>query len=989
MLTAKVTTSVLAVALGLACVSHAGAQSERKKEAGPGESSSTKDLAMDLSAQWIWNARQDYQSYNDTIVARKTFSAPAVRHARMAITADTRYRLFINGTWVNDGPCRSWPAHYQYDELDVTDHLRPGENEIRVIAKYFGVGTFHQIPQQAGLLVQLDVVPAEGAPFSVVSDASWEVADAAGWRSNSPKACVQMGPFEVFDARRESEAPFQKATILYGTHEGPWQDLNPRDCPLLTKAPFALCTFTGASVVRKDWLSFGFPTAQLLYPGAVKANNHNSMASAVATVVECGADRTLRIEAPGSTVIVNGKRGRGGEFQLKRGANLLCAVVTSYFGHWRQDNEIRFVDTEGFELRNPLDGNADNPWCFVPFEDAKFQSSDIGYALMDPPERDTLDKRIRGAIRAHQKRMTDLATFRQEYGGQAQTLSSSQELFDSVHWQFKSRDVLGDAAELVENPGALIEDNAVSTLVHPSGDGDIELVYDLGEQNCGYYRFDLTAEEGLAVDIFGVEYLTPTGRVQHTQNYRNGMRYVCKEGRNQFTSLLRRSGRYLFITLRKQTKPVAIRHVQLVESTYPVQETGRFACSDPALGRIWEISARTLKLCMEDSFTDCPVYEQTLWVGDARNEAVFGFTAFGAHDLARRCIRLAAQSLEQYPIVLCQVPSTWETLLPAWSFLWGISVWDYYAYSGDKALLTEVWPLVIQNLEGAEGYSDACGLFSGPFWNMFDWSGIDDGHHTVLHNSMFVVGAIDAALKCGEALGDASKDAWLKAYRTKLVAGLNALWDGEKRAYPDSVHNDGTVSGSTSIHTHFLSLLYDIAGEENRGSVLGNMLSPPEGMVRVGSPFAIMYLYEALEKAGHADRIIASIQESYAPMLELGATTVWESFASGTTGGSGFPTRSHCHAWSSAPIHFLNRIILGIVPEGAGGRAFTISPRMNGLSWAKGASASINGPVEVSWSLSGKTLAVTASAPEDAALQFIRNDSHDGLTVTFNATPVP
>ncbi len=47
------------------------------------------------------------------------------------------------------------------------------------------------------------------------------------------------------------------------------------------------------------------------------------------------------------------------------------------------------------------------------------------------------------------------------------------------------------------------------------------------------------------------------------------------------------------------------------------------------------------------------------------------------------------------------------------------------------------------------------GLFSGPFWNMFDWSGIDDQHETVLHNSMLMVGAIDAAQKMAGVLGDA------------------------------------------------------------------------------------------------------------------------------------------------------------------------------------------------------------------------------------------
>jgi hypothetical protein len=590
-------------------------------------------------------------------------------------------------------------------------------------------------------------------------------------------------------------------------------------------------------------------------------------------------------------------------------------------------------------------------------------------------------------IQGHQESVTSVEALRDVFGEKIRKLSTAHDLATDVHWQFKERQVVAPATTLVENPAGLMYDNAEVTVVQPTADGDVELIYDLGEQNCGYYQFDLMAEQGLILDVFGVEYIAPDGRVQHTQRYRNGMRYVCREGVNRFTSLARRSQRYLFLTLRNQTRPVTIRNVRLLESTYPVVERGRFACSDERLNRIWEISARTLKLCMEDTYTDCPLYEQTLWVGDARNEALFAFTAFGAHDLSRRCIVLTGQSFDQYPLTLCQVPSTWEIILPAWGFLWGISVWDYYAYTGDRAFLEQAWPWVVQALEGAARFTDERGLFSGPFWNMFDWSGSDQNHNTVLHNSMFLVGAIDATLKCAQVLDDQPRQQWLQGYRDRTVQAINALWDDQRGAYPDSVHNDGTISPKSSIHTSFLALLYDVAAEEQREQVLQNLLDPPAEMVKVGSPFAILYLYEALEKAGRQDRIVESIYESYLPMLELGATTVWESFSTGTTGGEGFPTRSHCHAWSSAPIHFLNRIVLGILPQGVGGREVIVSPRLNGLSWAEGTTATFAGDVSVAWKLSDHTLTITATGPEGTRLRFEPNATLEGLRVVFNGEP--
>jgi hypothetical protein len=121
-------------------------------------------------------------------------------------------------------------------------------------------------------------------------------------------------------------------------------------------------------------------------------------------------------------------------------------------------------------------------------------------------------------------------------------------------------------------------------------------------------------------------------------------------------------------------------------------------------------------------------------------------------------------------------------------------------------------------------------------------------------------------------------------------------------------------------------------------------------------------------------------------MLDLNATTVWETFANSPGRLQDFPTRSHCHAWSSSPIHFLNRIVLGIVPVSAGGTRFSISPRPSGLDWARGASASIHGPVEVSWHKEGETIEIEAKAPKSVELEFVDNESLQGFKVNYRRT---
>lgn len=942
-------------------------------------------------AKWIWQNQADDNPYNQMVVARKRFAIDAVGRATLRITADSFYRLSVNGQWVGDGPCRSWPEHFQYDVLDVTPYLRAGQNEIRILARYFGVGDFHRVPKRPGLLVELAVARQSGPPLVVASDASWEIAESPALVRNVPKQSIQMEPAEVYDARREGHLQFAPARELFAAEAGPWKDLQARDVALLTRQPFALKAFLGAKVVKCEGLNFCLPAARLVNPGVIEANNHASCACGMATLLENAAPAVVELQTENMRVAIDGRPAPDGRIELAPGRHLVLAFVRNVFGH-DKEKSLRFLNPAGFKLVNPLAEADANPWCFLRFPEFAHTGDDLVRAPFDKevPRLAEISTGYQREMEQALRGVKNLGDFQARLGSRAERMEAAKMFVEEISWLFRNRQVVGDAGALVREPAALMAENPEITTVLPGKQGDVELLYDLGEQNCGYWAFDLLADAGVAVDIFAVEYIAPDGRVQHTgAGYRNGMRYITRAGLNRFTSLKRRSGRYLFVTLRNQKAPVRLRHLHLVESTYPVAAVGRFAASDARLEKIWEISTRTLKLCMEDTYTDCPLYEQTHWVGDARNEALFGYSVFGAEDLGRRCIRLTAQSLERYPITGCQTPSSWDVLLPAWSFLWGISTWDYYWATGDRRFLAEVYPAVIRNLKGAEKYVGADGLFSGPFWNMFDWSGADQNQKTVLHNSMFLVGAIDAALKDAEVLGDTQHTAWLKGLRARLVASINRLWDVEKKSYPDSIRADGSVSPSTCQHTSFLAILYDVIDPAHRTDARRNVLDPPAGMVRIGSPFASLYHYETLEKLGLEEEIIAQIYQNYLPMLEAGATTVWESFPSGTTGRGGFPTRSHCHAWSSAPSYFLNRIVLGIKPTAPGAARVELSPRLAGLTWARGAVATVRGPIDVAWKLADNVLDVTCTAPEGVQVAFVKNPSHAGKTVTFNGQPVP
>lgn len=61
---------------------------------------------------------------------RKTFSVMNVKKAVISVSADARYKLWINKSLVAVGPCKGSEREKYYDKIDITRYLTDGENEI-------------------------------------------------------------------------------------------------------------------------------------------------------------------------------------------------------------------------------------------------------------------------------------------------------------------------------------------------------------------------------------------------------------------------------------------------------------------------------------------------------------------------------------------------------------------------------------------------------------------------------------------------------------------------------------------------------------------------------------------------------------------------------------------------------------------------------------------------------------------------------------------
>lgn len=137
---------------------------------------------------------------------RRTFSIPSEpANATCKIWADTRYILWINGSYVARGPGRSDPRLSRYDVLDVGPYLTKGKNTLAVHVLHQGFGTGDRISIMQGLLLQLDAETINEETVQIVSDESWKTSPLPQLLRPTPRLHATLGCIEVHDLRLQEE----------------------------------------------------------------------------------------------------------------------------------------------------------------------------------------------------------------------------------------------------------------------------------------------------------------------------------------------------------------------------------------------------------------------------------------------------------------------------------------------------------------------------------------------------------------------------------------------------------------------------------------------------------------------------------------------------------------------------------------------------------------------------------------------------------------
>jgi hypothetical protein len=136
------TSAIAGGSLALANNGSLAAASPSHKDSGPKVVMlSTRPGLPNLSpAQWIWYPSGRTLQNTFVLFRRELLLTAKPRRATGWISADSRYRLELNGQRVQWGPAPSDPRWAEADPLDLTGYLEPGHNVIGVTVLFYGTG---------------------------------------------------------------------------------------------------------------------------------------------------------------------------------------------------------------------------------------------------------------------------------------------------------------------------------------------------------------------------------------------------------------------------------------------------------------------------------------------------------------------------------------------------------------------------------------------------------------------------------------------------------------------------------------------------------------------------------------------------------------------------------------------------------------------------------------------------------------------------------
>lgn len=429
---------------------------------------------------------------------------------------------------------------------------------------------------------------------------------------------------------------------------------------------------------------------------------------------------------------------------------------------------------------------------------------------------------------------------------------------------------------------------------------------------------------------------------------------VCGSGTSEIPEIYEpfwfRTFRFVRLEIETMEVPLQLLCFDYEETEYPLEILASVETSDSSLKAIWDISVRTLRRCMHDTYMDCPFYEQIQYAMDARNQILYTYAISGDDRLARQCMEDFRNSAGDDGLLNSSYPNYEKQIIPGFQIYYIGMVYDHMQYFGDKALVKKHMPTICGILDYFQKNIDTNGIVGklgglnrpGQYWSFIDWTpewdktnGVPDATLSgsiTMESLLYILGLQYAAELCGY-IGMQNRKKQYAEQAAILIRNVKKHCTGAM-----GMLQDGPGVEKYSQHTQVFAVLTGVITRDEGYRLLKETLENPTQYAQC-SVAMMHYLFRALEKSGlyeYTDRL----WDIWRVMVRNHMTTCAE---------DALQERSDCHAWGAVALYELPAVVLGTRPAKPGWEEIIVEPQTGSLSWARGVVPTAKGLVKIAW----------------------------------------
>jgi len=389
---------------------------------------------------------------------------------------------------------------------------------------------------------------------------------------------------------------------------------------------------------------------------------------------------------------------------------------------------------------------------------------------------------------------------------------------------------------------------------------------------------------------------------------------------------------------------VTVEGISALYEYLPVEYRGSFTSSDELINRIYDVSMYTFHLTARECHLDGIKRDRWPWSGDALQSYLMNFYTFFDEDVNKRTL-WGLRGHEPF--------KTHINFILDYSFYWIIGVYYHYIYTADAEFVKRIYPRMVGTMDFCIGRLNENGMVQGKSgdWVFVDWAPISkDGE--LSFQQLLLIQSLKTMKECADIVGDkATSDKMQQLYDEKFAQFDDAFWSDKFNAFIHTRVN-GEPTDEITRYTNMFAILFDAVSDQ-RKQIIKESVILNNDILPITTPYMKFYELAALCEIGEHAQVLSFVKDYWGDMLNLGATTFWETFDPTESGEKHYEMygrpfgKSLCHAWGANPVYLFGRYFMGVYPTAPGYKEYTIAPALGGLKWMKGSVPTPQGDIKV------------------------------------------